>query len=126
MVVHLRVRRFFCEHDECEVKTFVEQVAGLTVLYSRRTVLLAGMLESIGLALAGRAGSRLAAGLGLQVGRNALLRLVRALPDPDITTVSALGVDLSRSWDYPEARAGPARVRWWRADPGCFGRPRSG
>lgn len=50
-------------------------------------------LESIGLALAGRAGARLATRLGLSVGRNALLRLVRALPDPRLTTVTVLGVD---------------------------------
>jgi hypothetical protein len=49
-------------------------------------VLLRGMLESIALALVGRAGSRLAALLGLPAGRSTMLRLPRALPDPPVGT----------------------------------------
>lgn len=65
----------------------------MTVPYGRRTTLLRAMLESIGLAPAGRAGARLATGLGLSVSRTVLLRLVRALPDPQAGTVAVLGVD---------------------------------
>lgn len=91
--IRLRVRRFFCDGQDCGVRTFAEQVAGLTTRYARRTVLLRGMLESIGLALAGRAGARLATALGLPATRNTVLRLIRALPDPQIGTVTVLGVD---------------------------------
>jgi transposase len=91
--IRLRVRRFFCHDQDCGVRTFTEQVAGLTTRYARCTVLLRGMLESIGLALAGRAGARLATALGLPATRNTLLRLIRALPDPQIGTVTVLGVD---------------------------------
>jgi transposase len=91
--IRLRVRRFFCDGEDCGVRTFAEQVAGLTARYARRTMLLRGMLESIGLALAGRAGARLATALGLPATRNTLLRLIRALPDPEIGTVTVLGVD---------------------------------
>lgn len=45
--------------------TFAEQVAGLTARYARKTPLLAGVLGSIAVARAGRAGSRLAAVLGV-------------------------------------------------------------
>lgn len=93
VVIRLRVRRFFCDDEGCRVRTFAEQVAGLTVPYGRRTALLRAMLEAIGVALAGRAGSRLAARLGMPVGRNVLLRLVRALPDPEVGPVAVLGVD---------------------------------
>jgi hypothetical protein len=75
------------------VRTFIEQVGGLTTRYARRTVLLRGMLESIGLALAGRAGTRPVTALGLPASRSSLLRLIRALPDPEIGTVTVLGVD---------------------------------
>ncbi|MEV6057159.1 ISL3 family transposase [Streptomyces sp. NPDC052107] len=51
------------------------------------------MLERVGLALAGRAGARLAAQLGLGAGRMTLLRRVMALPDPQFTTPRVLGVD---------------------------------
>ena len=91
--IRLRVRRFFCDGQDCGVRTFAEQVAGLTARYARCTVLLRGMLESIGLALAGRAGTRLATALGLPATRSTLLRVIRALPDPVIGTVTVLGVD---------------------------------
>ena len=45
---------------DCPARTFAEQVEGLTTRHARRTPLLRGMLEAIGLALAGRAGARLA------------------------------------------------------------------
>jgi transposase len=93
VVLRLRARRFVCRTDDCQATIFAEQVEGLTTRYGRRTVPLAEMVTAIGLALAGRAGSRLAARLGLATGRNVLLRLVRGLPDPEIGVVAVLGVD---------------------------------
>jgi len=93
VVLRVRVRRFFCAGGDCPVGTFAEQVEGLTAKHARRTWLARGMLEQVGLALAGRAGSRLTARLGLSAGRNTLLRLVHALPDPVVGTVRVLGVD---------------------------------
>jgi transposase len=89
----LRVRRFFCDNPECRKKTFVEQVDGLTRRWSRMSEWLRRMLTTIGLALAGRAGSRLATRLGMPTGRDRLLRLVRALPDPPVGDITVLGVD---------------------------------
>ncbi|MFJ9370837.1 transposase [Nocardia sp. NPDC101769] len=51
------------------------------------------MLTMIGLEMAGRAGARLARRLGLVASRDTLLRLVRAIPDPPVGTVTVLGVD---------------------------------
>ena len=93
MVVWVTVRRFFCDHVDCSVGTFVELVPGLTERHARRTIGLQGALAAIGLALAGRAGARLAATLGMAVSRSTLLRLIRALPDPPVGRVRVLGVD---------------------------------
>jgi transposase len=93
VVITLRVRRFRCGNDRCPAVTFAEQVAGLTSPHSRFTPLLRELLTQIGLALAGRAGARLAAAAGVAVGRDTLLRLVRALPDPAAGPVPVLGVD---------------------------------
>jgi hypothetical protein len=87
------VRRFFCENTTCGRKTFVEQVAGLTRRWARCSDGLRRMLTAIGLALAGRAGARLAGALGMPVSRHSLLRLVRGLPDPPMSPVMVLGVD---------------------------------
>jgi transposase len=93
VVLRLGVRRFFCDHPDCQARTFTEQIAGLTTRYARRTPLLERMLQAIGLALAGRAGARLAGRLGLSASRDTLLRLLRALPDPEVCEVGVLGVD---------------------------------
>ncbi|OYD60794.1 ISL3 family transposase [Rhodococcus sp. OK302] len=91
--VVLQVRRFLCSDSGCDRRTFVEQIDGLTKAYARTTPLLREILEQIALALAGRAGSRLTSALGIDVGRSTLLRLVRALPDPQTRVVTVLGID---------------------------------
>ncbi|MGW4774921.1 transposase family protein [Nocardia sp. NPDC004278] len=93
MILRLVMRRFFCLNTSCAARTFAEQADGLTVRWSRRTNQLTSMLTTIGLALAGRAGARLASRLGLPASRDTLLRLVRGLPDPPVGAVKVLGVD---------------------------------
>jgi transposase len=89
----LAVRRFFCAAPDCRRKTFAEQVDGLTSRYARKTPLLAGVLGRIAVALAGRAGSRLASGLWVPASRQVMLRLVMAIPDPDAASPRVAGVD---------------------------------
>ena len=92
-MIVLTVRRFQCLHPACPAVTFAEQVAGLTGPHTRFTPLLRGLLTQIALALAGRAGARLAAATGMAVSKDALLRLVKALPDPQPGPEPVLGVD---------------------------------
>jgi hypothetical protein len=82
-----------CPPVECSRRTFAEQIAGLTRSYSRRIPLLPGILERIGLALAGRTDARLASTLGVHISRSTLLRLVQALPDPSTNTVEVFGIN---------------------------------
>ncbi|MFI9552764.1 ISL3 family transposase [Nonomuraea endophytica] len=91
--VELEVRRLICDNAACRVRTFAEQVDGLTARHQRRTAGLRGVLERVALALVGRAGARLARVLGTVVSRCTLIRLIRALPDPEIGPVTVLGVD---------------------------------
>jgi transposase len=103
VVIRLVVRRFFCGNPDCAAVTFAEQAGGLTSWRARRTPPLARMLTGIALALAGRAGERLAALLDLTAGRSSLLRLVMALPGPEPGAVKILGVDdfaFRRGRDY--------------------------
>jgi hypothetical protein len=89
----MQVRRFRCDNPDCLVRTFAEQVEGLTTPHARLTISLRGLLTQLGLTLAGRAGSRLASLIGAAAGRDTLLRLVKALPDPPQTPITVLGVD---------------------------------
>jgi hypothetical protein len=103
VLIHLAMRRFLCKNAACTKVTFAGQVDGLTVRYQRWSVPLAGLLSQIALELAGRAGMRLAAALGIAVHRGTLLRLVIDLPDPGVSAApEVVGVDLSRSRDYPD------------------------
>ncbi len=93
-------------------------------------------LEAIGLALAGRAGARLADKLGMTVSRDSMLRLVRALPDPPIGprrswawTTSRCAADTSTArssstsplagrWTCSIDRTSETLAAWLRAHPG--------
>jgi transposase len=91
--IHLAVRRFFCGTAGCPRVTFAEQVEGVALRYARRTPPLVRVLAAVALALAGRAGARLAAVLGVTASRSSLLRLIAGLPDPPAGPVRLLGVD---------------------------------
>ncbi|UQA96655.1 ISL3 family transposase [Streptomyces halobius] len=93
VVLCLHVRRFACTDPSCERRTFAKQVPGLTRRYSRWTERLRSALAEVGLALAGRAGARIADVFGISVSRSTVLRLVDALPEPQPRTPRVVGVD---------------------------------
>ncbi|WP_093598962.1 MULTISPECIES: ISL3 family transposase [unclassified Streptomyces] len=93
VVLALRVRRFACAGPSCPRRTFAEQVSGLTRRHGRATERLRAAMDTIGLALAGRAGARLAERMGITASRSTLLRRVMDLPDPPGTHPRAVGVD---------------------------------
>lgn len=93
VVIELRMRRFRCREPTCARVTFVAQIGGLSTPYARYSPPLRTALTSIAIELAGRAGARLAQTLGMVVGRDTMLNLLRALPDPVVGEVVAVGVD---------------------------------
>jgi len=60
VVIRLTVRRFVCDVAQCVRRTFVEQVPGLTTPHARYSPPLRSALTAVAVALAGRAGARLA------------------------------------------------------------------
>ena len=138
VLIHLAMCRFLCTRAACRKVTFTVQAGGLTARYQRCSVPLAGLLSQVALELAGRAGVRLAAALGVAGHRSTLLRLVSAMPDPQITaTPEVVGVDdfaLRRGHVYatilvdaatgqaidilPGREAGPL-ADWLKAHPGA-------
>jgi len=63
--IELRVRRFFCETEDCGHHIFTEHLPKTVQRYARRTCRLSEALERITLVLGGSAGSRLAEQLGI-------------------------------------------------------------
>jgi hypothetical protein len=82
VVIRLTVRRFVCDAAGCQRRPFVEQVPGLTTPHARYSPPLRAALTAVAVTLAGRAGARLAAVLGMTASRDTLLNLLRAVPDP--------------------------------------------
>jgi transposase len=94
VLIHLGMRRFLCGNQACQAVTFAGQADGLTARYQRRSVPLARLLAQVALELAGRAGARLAAALGVTIHRSTLLRQLMALPGHPLTAApEVLGVD---------------------------------
>ena len=90
--LEVRARRFFCDEASCERRIFCERLPDLRA-YARKTSKLEEALLAIVLELGGRAGARLAAELGLLVGRDALLSRARRAAPTDAGEVRVLGVD---------------------------------
>ena len=89
----LHTRRFFCDHSSCWRQTFSERLPDTVAPYARRTVRLNAALRTIGFALGGEAGNRLAEGLSLPASPATLLRRVRQNVLPVFATPRVLGVD---------------------------------
>jgi transposase len=87
-----RARRFFCDEASCGRKIFCERLPDVAA-HARKTERLEEALLAIVLELGGRAGSRLAAELGLVVGRDALLSRAKGIRSDDAAMVRVLGVD---------------------------------
>ena len=100
--IELRVRRFFCETEDCGHHIFTERLPKTVQRYARRTCRLSEALERIALVLGGSAGSRLAEQLGILASDSTLLRQLRR--KAVATTAQAprvLGID---DWAWRKGR----------------------
>jgi transposase len=97
VTLYLHVRKFFCRTESCPRKIFTERLPDLVQPSARLTNRLRAALEELGLMTGGEGGSRLAAKLGMQVRPTTLLRRVRAVSSPEVSTVRVLGLD---DWAY--------------------------
>jgi transposase len=91
--LELHTRRFFCAHPACPRRIFTERVPALAAPSARRTHRLTALLQQVGLALGGEAGTRLAHLLGLLTSATTLLRLIRQVPDPPTGDPQVVGID---------------------------------
>jgi transposase len=89
----LSVRKFFCLNPDCRRQIFCERLPGLAAPYAHKTLRLNELLTRLGAALGGRPGVRMAVGMGIKIGRDALLARVRCAEIAQSHTVRVLGVD---------------------------------
>jgi transposase len=89
----LSVRKFFCLNSECHQKIFCERLPGLAAPYAHQTLRLNELITTLGMAMGGRPGTRIACGIGLQIGRDAVLDRIRRANVAQTEKVRVLGVD---------------------------------
>lgn len=93
VLLRVTVRRFRCRTAGCERTLFCERLPAVLTPHARTTDRLTEAHRSIGFALGGEAGSRLAARLALPTSPDTLLRRVKAAPLPAYPSPRVLGVD---------------------------------
>lgn len=89
----VRVRKFFCENQACERRIFTERLPDVARPWARLTLRLAESLLAVGVALGGRAGSRLTQRLQRPTPPTSWLQVVQNAPMPPPPELHAVGVD---------------------------------
>lgn len=91
--IELTARRFVCENPGCDRIIFTERLVQLAAPWARRTERLTRLQQQIGCSTGASCGSRLCTALGMPVGIDALLNLIRHVPTATPCELHIIGVD---------------------------------
>jgi transposase len=93
VVLHLHVRKFYCDHPDCPRHIFVERLPQVTSPHGRFTFGLREFLGQLGREQGGTSGAHSATLLGMQVTARTILRFMHTLPLPPIISPRIIGLD---------------------------------
>ena len=93
VVLHIAVKRFFCQNPACPKKTFAERFPNLVDWYQRRTIRVQEKQQQLSTNTSARAAEVLLKNHQLGLSNTSINRLLRCLPDPQSAPVRVLGVD---------------------------------
>jgi len=91
--IKLTARKFFCDNENCIRKLFTERFKEGLAPYARRTNRLKNLLQEIGFATGGNAGSILSKKLKISVSSSTVLRAIHHFSIAEFETPRVLGVD---------------------------------
>lgn len=89
----LRTRRFFCDQPACPQRIFTERLPSVVPPRGRRTHRFVATHQQIGFAVVGNGGARLTTTLGMAIGRDRLIKDIRAIPLPSLPSATVIGID---------------------------------
>ena len=89
----LRLRKFLCPNAGCPRRIFCERVHDLAASHARSTTRLAHLQRTLGRALGGEPGSRLAAERAVPISGDTILRRVKATPAEPEPSYRFIGID---------------------------------
>ena len=93
VVLHVCVRRFFCDNPSCPRCTFTERLSGIIESYARRTNRMIASQREVGFIAGGEAGAKIIRNLALPTSPDTLIRLVRYTDIREKPTPKVLGID---------------------------------
>ena len=93
VVLHVCVRRFFCDNPSCPRCTFTERLSGIIESYARRTNRMIASQREVGFIAGGEAGAKIIRNLALPTSPDTLIRLVRYTDIGEKPTPKVLGID---------------------------------
>ena len=91
--LELQTRKFFCDNDRCRQRIFCERLPEVAAPYARKTLRFNKSLTTVGFALGGRAGERVASDLHIPASARTFLRRVYSESVSKVGVVRVLGVD---------------------------------
>ena len=92
-VIHLGVRKFFCQNHECDKTTFAEQPGTEVFRYRRRTCRCEVAVARHGISASSNSASRLLSLLGIPVSSSTVLRDLHRMHPSSYEDVREVGVD---------------------------------
>ena len=89
----LRLRKFLCPNAGCPRHIFCERIPALAATHARSTIRLVHLQRTLGLALGGEPGSRLAAELAVPISGDTILSRVKTVPAEPERHYRFVGID---------------------------------
>jgi len=93
VLLHLHVRKFYCDRPDCPRRIFTERLPQVTSPHGRISFGLRQFLGQLGREQGGASAARSATLQGMQATARAILRFMHALPLPPITPPQIIGLD---------------------------------
>jgi transposase len=107
VLLHLYVRKFYCDQPDCRRRIFTERLPQVTSPHGCFTFALRQFLGQLGGEQGGASAARSATLQGMQVTARAILRFMHALPLPAIAPPRIIGLD---EWAWKRGRRYGAMV----------------